>query len=190
MEFSTLHDPRGCRVRPAIRIAAPHHSVPRLDELGSYGVPEQVRSPVDALESISDPRGACGVRYRLSSLLALLVRAMTTAGHDSITAAAEWCHRAAPEELAAFDLPYHPLLGRYRVPSEKTLRGVLGGHSCRVTQDKLPSATPDPPGPTNNLRSCHGARDHSPYAGLESGWLLACACRRGSARGPEPSHQR
>jgi hypothetical protein len=39
---------------------------------------------------------------------------MTAAGHDSIT--------ATPEEPAAFGLPYHPLLGRYRVPSEKTLR--------------------------------------------------------------------
>jgi hypothetical protein len=31
-----------------------------------------------------------------------------------------------PEELTAFGLPYHPLPGRYRVPSEKTLRSVLG----------------------------------------------------------------
>ena len=66
------------------------------------------------------------MRYRLSSLLALVVCAMTPAGHDSITAAAEWCRRATPEELAAFGLPYHPLLGCYRVPSEKTLRSVLG----------------------------------------------------------------
>ncbi|GGJ02494.1 hypothetical protein GCM10010121_011130 [Streptomyces brasiliensis] len=66
------------------------------------------------------------MRYRLSFLLALVVCAMMPAGHDSITAAAEWCTRAAPEELAAFGLPYHPLLGRYRVPSEKTLRSLLG----------------------------------------------------------------
>jgi hypothetical protein len=33
---------------------------------------------------------------------------------------------ATPEELAAFGLPYHKLLGRYRIPSEKTLRSVLG----------------------------------------------------------------
>lgn len=51
---------------------------------------------------------------------------MTPAGHDSITAAAEWCRRATPEELAAFGLPCHPLLGRYRVPSEKTLRSMPG----------------------------------------------------------------
>ncbi len=62
------------------------------------------------------------MRYRLSSLLALGVCAMTPAGHDSITTAAQWC----PEDLAAFDLPYHPVLGRYRMPSEKTLRSALG----------------------------------------------------------------
>lgn len=66
------------------------------------------------------------MRYRLSSVLALVVCAMTPSGHDSITAAAEWCRRATPEELAAFGLPYHPLLGRYRIPSEKTLRSILG----------------------------------------------------------------
>lgn len=66
------------------------------------------------------------MRYRLSSLLALVVYAMTPAGHDSITAAAQCCRRAAPAEPAAFGLPCHPLLGRYRVPSEKTPRSVLG----------------------------------------------------------------
>lgn len=66
------------------------------------------------------------MRYRLSSLLALVVCAMTHAGHDSITAAAEWCRRRPPGKLAAFGLPCHPLLGRYRVLSEKTLRSVLG----------------------------------------------------------------
>jgi predicted transposase YbfD/YdcC len=89
-------------------------------------VRDQVRGLVADFESVTDPRGACGVRYRLSSLLALLVCAMTPAGHDSITAAAEWCRRATPGELAAFGLPYHPILGRYRIPSEKTLRSVLG----------------------------------------------------------------
>jgi predicted transposase YbfD/YdcC len=67
-----------------------------------------------------------GRRYRLSALLALTVCAMTPAGNDSLTAAAEWCQRATAPELAAFGLPYHPPTGRYRVPSEKTLRRVLG----------------------------------------------------------------
>ncbi|MGX4695068.1 ISAs1 family transposase [Streptomyces sp. JNUCC 63] len=113
-------------VPPSSLIAAPACPAPRLEALGEGVARDQVRSLVAEFESLTDPRGASGVRYRLSSLLALVVCAMTPAGHDSITAAAEWCRRAAPEELAAFGLPYHPLLGRYRVPSEKTLRGVLG----------------------------------------------------------------
>jgi hypothetical protein len=99
---------------------------PCLQALGEDAAQEQVRGLITEFESVTDPRGACGVRYRISSLLALMVCAMTPAGHDSITAAAEWCRRATPQELAAFGLPYHPLLGRYRVPSEKTLRSVLG----------------------------------------------------------------
>lgn len=99
---------------------------PRLEALGEKAARDQVRGLVVEFESVTDPRGASGVRYRLSSLLALVVCAMTPSGHDSITAAAEWCRRATPEELAAFGLPYHPLLGRYQVPSEKTLRRVLG----------------------------------------------------------------
>jgi predicted transposase YbfD/YdcC len=66
------------------------------------------------------------MRSRLPSLVAPVVCAMTPAGHDSITAAAEWCRRAAPEEPAAFGLPCHPLPGRYRVPGEKTPRSVPG----------------------------------------------------------------
>lgn len=92
------------------------------------------------------------MRYRLASLLALVVCAMTPAGHDSVTAAAEWCRRAAPEELAAFDLPYHPFLGRYRVPSEKTLRNILGrldpGEISAAGYDYLrPLLPPQPGGP-------------------------------------------
>jgi predicted transposase YbfD/YdcC len=113
-------------VPPSSPIAAPVSSTPRLEALQEDAVRDQVRSLVAGFESLTDPRGASGVRYRLPSLLALVVCAMTSAGHDSISAAAEWCRRATPEELAAFGLPYHPLLGRYRVPSEKTLRSVLG----------------------------------------------------------------
>ncbi|MGI5143819.1 ISAs1 family transposase [Streptomyces sp. CA-106110] len=113
-------------VPPSSPIPAPACPVPRLETLAESGTRDEVRSLVAEFEAVTDPRGACGVRYRLASLLALVVCAITPAGHDSITAAAEWCKRAAPEGLAAFNLPYHPLLGRYRVPSEKTLRSVLG----------------------------------------------------------------
>src|SRR4051794_29133712 len=127
MEFPTLQDPRGCRVRPAIishrRTCPPCAPAART---GRSGARDQVRSLVAEFESIADPRGACGVRYRLASLLALVVCAMTPAGHDSITAAAEWCRRAAPGELAAFGPPLPPPPGRYRGPSEKNPRSLLG----------------------------------------------------------------
>ncbi|WP_075692810.1 ISAs1-like element IS1629 family transposase, partial [Streptomyces acidiscabies] len=113
-------------VPPSSPAVVPVSPAPRLEALGSDAARDQVRGLVAEFESVTDPRGACGVRYRVSSLLALVVCAMTPAGHDSITAAAEWCRRATPEELAAFGLPYHPLRGRYRIPSEKTLRTVLG----------------------------------------------------------------
>jgi hypothetical protein len=93
----------------------PH--APCLEGLGEGAAKEQVRCLVAEFESVCDPRGACGVRYRLSSLLALVVCAMTPSDHDSITAAAEWCRRATPEELAALGLPYLPLLGRSPVPA-------------------------------------------------------------------------
>ncbi len=127
MEFSTLPDPRGAvLVPPSSPTTSASCRAPRLTDLGGGGVREQVVGLVAEFESVTDPRGSCGVRYRLPSLLALMVCAMTPAGHASITAAAEWCRRAAPEELAAFGLPCHPLTGRYRIPSEKTLRTVLG----------------------------------------------------------------
>ena len=68
---------------------------------GEGAARDAVRSRFAEFESLTDPRGAGGVRYRLSSLPALMVCA-TPAGHDSNTAAAKWCRRAAPEELAAF----------------------------------------------------------------------------------------
>lgn len=85
-----------------------------------------MRRLIDELADVADPRSPLGLRYALPSLPALAVWAMTPALNDSLTAAAEWCQRAAPEELAAFALPCDMLRGRFRVPSEKTLRRVLG----------------------------------------------------------------
>lgn len=132
----------------------PVSRAPRLQVLREGAARDQVRSLAVEFESLTDPRGASGVRYRLSSLLALVVCVRTPAGHDSITAAAEWCWRAAPEELAAFGLPYHPLLGRYRAPSEKPLRSVLSrldpaelsaaGFACLTSLLPDERATPAP----------------------------------------------
>lgn len=87
---------------------------------------KQVRSLITELAKVADPRARKGRRFALSSLLALAVCAMTPAGNDSLTAAAEWCQRASHQELAAFELPYDVFTGGFRVPSEKTLRRVLG----------------------------------------------------------------
>lgn len=87
---------------------------------------DEVRGLLAELGQVPDPRARKGRRFALDSLLALAVCAMTPAGNDSLTAAAEWCQRATAQELAAFKLPYNVLTGRFRVPSEKTLRRVLG----------------------------------------------------------------
>ncbi|MFF3878955.1 transposase family protein [Streptomyces sp. NPDC001978] len=85
-----------------------------------------MHSLIAELSAVPDPRARKGRCFSLASLLALAVCAMTPAGHDSLTAAAEWCQRATHQELATFELPYNIFTSRYRVPSEKTLRRVLG----------------------------------------------------------------
>jgi hypothetical protein len=157
----------------------------------------QVRCLVAEFESVTDPRGACGVRYRISSLLALVVCAMTAAGHDSITAAAEWCRRATPQELAAFGLPYHPLPGRYRVPSEKTPRSVLGrldpgeisaaGHDYLRPQLSARSRRPDPVMPDGGIereqRRAHRAATRAePARSRRRAIAVDGKCLRGAKR--------
>ncbi|MGI5136352.1 MULTISPECIES: ISAs1 family transposase [unclassified Streptomyces] len=87
---------------------------------------EEVTVLLAEFARIPDPRAERGRRFPLPSVLALSVCALTPAGNDSLTAAAEWCRRATDDELAAFQLPYDLIAGGYRVPSEKTLRRVLG----------------------------------------------------------------
>ena len=77
---------------------------------------------LDRLAEVPDPRDPRGVRYRLASLLAIGVCAMTASGHGSLVAIAEWARRADHETLRRLGLPFHPLTGRYRCPDERTLR--------------------------------------------------------------------
>ncbi len=93
---------------------------------GTFEMPNVIRTRGGHKAAETAVRSVSVMLSALASLLALVVCAMTPPGHYSVTAAAEWCRRAAHEELAAFGLPYHPLLGRYRGPSEKTLRSMLG----------------------------------------------------------------
>jgi predicted transposase YbfD/YdcC len=87
----------------------------------------EVTSLLEQLESVSDPRSGQGVRYRLPTLLAIMVCATTGAGHDSFTAIGEWCQRTArqaPHVLERLGVPRDPFSGRLRVPDEKTFRDV------------------------------------------------------------------
>ncbi|MFE1989739.1 transposase [Streptomyces mirabilis] len=70
-------------VPPSSPVAVPVSHAPCLQALGEGAAKEQVRGLIAEFESVTDPRGTCGVRYRISSLLALVVCAMTPAGHDS-----------------------------------------------------------------------------------------------------------
>lgn len=75
---------------------------------------------------MADPRNPRGVRYRLATLLAIGVCAMSAAGHNSLTAVAEWVRRCEPSELDRLGCPFNPFTGRYRVPDERTLRDAYG----------------------------------------------------------------
>jgi hypothetical protein len=87
--------------------------------VGAAVVPDGL---LDRLAEVPDPRDPRGVRYRLASLLAIGVCAVTASGHDSLAAIAEWVRRAGHETLRRLGLPFHPLTGRYRCPDERTLR--------------------------------------------------------------------
>jgi hypothetical protein len=58
----------------------------------------------------------------LAALLAVGVCALTSAGHNSLTAVAEWVRRCDPQGLRRPGCPFNPLTGRYRVPDEGTVR--------------------------------------------------------------------
>jgi hypothetical protein len=77
---------------------------------------------LERLAAVPDPRGRQGRRYELATLLALGVCAMSAAGHDSVTAIAEWGRRAGGEVLARLGAPFDPIAGRYQSPDDKTLR--------------------------------------------------------------------
>lgn len=77
------------------------------------------------LEAIPDPRSAQGRRYRLSTLLAIGVCALSTPGYDSLTAVAEWARRADQGVLARLGAPFDPWPGRYLAPDEGTLREMF-----------------------------------------------------------------
>ncbi|MFF4291790.1 ISAs1 family transposase, partial [Streptomyces sp. NPDC001633] len=80
---------------------------------------------LDALAQVPDPRDRRGVRFKLVTLLAVGVCAMTCAGHNSLTAIAEWVRRLDQDVLARLGCPFDPFAGRFRAPGERTLRDVF-----------------------------------------------------------------
>ncbi|MFI5802057.1 transposase family protein [Streptomyces sp. NPDC051561] len=79
---------------------------------------------LDALAQVPDPRSPRGVRFRLATLLAVGVCALTSAGHNSLTAIAEWVRRCDQDVLARLGCPFDPFTGRFKAPGEGTLRDV------------------------------------------------------------------
>jgi DDE_Tnp_1-associated len=77
------------------------------------------------LAQVPDRRGRQGRRHSLASILAVTVCALTAAGHDSLTAAAEWAQRVSQQVLATLGVWRDPWTGRYVPPSQTTIRRTL-----------------------------------------------------------------
>jgi predicted transposase YbfD/YdcC len=120
---------------------------------------------LDRLAQVADPRDPRGVRYRLATLLAIGVCAMSAAGHNSLTAIAEWVRRCEQRELGRLGCPFNPLTGRYRVPDERTLRDAYArvdpadltavgyGHLAALARAGSAPLTPDGVGEREQRRA-------------------------------------
>jgi predicted transposase YbfD/YdcC len=73
---------------------------------------------------VPDPRQPRGIRHTLASVLLTSVAAVL-AGARSFTAIGEWAADAPPEVLAALEVRFDPLAGRFAPPGEATIRRVL-----------------------------------------------------------------
>jgi predicted transposase YbfD/YdcC len=121
------------------------------------------------LALVPDPRGAQGRRYRLATLLAIGVCAMSAAGHDSPAAIAEWARRAGDTVLARLGAPFDPFHGCYKAPHEGTLRelyarvdpvalSAAGFAYLRVLADAaIESSAPDSVGEREQRRAAKAA---------------------------------
>jgi predicted transposase YbfD/YdcC len=94
--------------------------------------PDQCRSLLDHLATITDPRQRRGRRHALATVLAVAVAAVL-AGSKSLTAIAEWAADAPGPVLAALGARRDPLRRVWRPPAEATIRRVL----ARVDPDAL-----------------------------------------------------
>ncbi|MEV5688412.1 transposase family protein [Streptomyces sp. NPDC052164] len=78
-------------------------SAPHLPQAASGASRPEAVVPsglLDALAQVPDPRNPRGVRFRPATLLAVGVCALPSAGHNSLTAMAEWVRRCDQDVLA------------------------------------------------------------------------------------------
>ncbi|MGC4856318.1 transposase family protein, partial [Micromonospora sp. DT4] len=82
-------------------------------------------SLLDRLRQVPDPRRLRGRRHSLLVILVLTACATLVVGNDSVTAIRQWAARTPQDVLHRLGARYHPLRGRYTVPSERTFRRIL-----------------------------------------------------------------
>lgn len=94
--------------------------------LGNFGA---VRAACGALaeylDQVLDHRSRQGLRHELGYVLAVVVAATACAGHDEVSAVAQWAADAPKWVLAALGAKPDPLTGAASAPSASTLRRVL-----------------------------------------------------------------
>jgi predicted transposase YbfD/YdcC len=112
---------------------SPSDAAPSGERTGEVVVPPGL---LEALARVPDPRDRRGRRFSLATLLAVGVCALTSAGHNSLVAIAEWGHRCDQELLARLGCPFDPFAGRFRPPGERTLRDAY----ARVDEGALTKA--------------------------------------------------
>jgi predicted transposase YbfD/YdcC len=77
------------------------------------------------LNQVVDHRSRQGLRHELGFLLAVVIAATASAGHDEVVAQAEWAAAAPTWVLLALGATPDSLTGTVTAPSESTLRRVL-----------------------------------------------------------------
>jgi predicted transposase YbfD/YdcC len=199
MELSTLQDPEGAvPVLPSSPAAHRAGSATAVPDVGAYQTPDdsamQPEGLLDRLALVADPRDPRGVRYRLATLLAIGVCAISAAGHNTLTAVAEWVRRLDPAELSRLGCPFNPLTGRYRVPDERTLRQAYGrvdpgglaacgyGYLGALTRAQPSAVTPHGGGEREQRRAGRAGTDDAPRRPRHDGLAADGKCLRGAHR--------
>lgn len=144
-------------------------------------------SLAEYLNQVVDHRSRQGLRHELGFLLAVVIAATASTGHDEVVAQAEWAAAAPPWVLLALGLP-HPLTGTVTAPSESTLRRALAKVKApdlqRLTAQWV-QTTASAPRADTDTDAGKGATDGSRLAG--GGHRRKECAWRGHRRLPPPA---